>query len=294
MKISLEQLAAFTETVDRGSFSAAARAMGKAQSAVSTAVMNLEIDLGVTLFDRSGKYPRLSSEGEALLRDARQILAKGKDFEDKARALSMGVESGLTIALDEVLPWEMILSLLKRFGMKFPHVDLEILNATLGDAKEMVKSGRAHIGVIVPLTVPPLEKNMRFVGNMRFLPAVSPLHPLAGLDSVTLSDLSPHRQLMVTSRGGERETSEYVLSGSAWWVESVYAMRDMIRDGLGWGFLPEYMIREGREEGRLKKLSLTAMNTELHVPLVLTWTPSGPLGPAGTFLITELEKMKRL
>ncbi len=55
MNWSIAQLDAFVTTVTEGSFSAAARKLGKAQSRVSTAVANLEIDLGVTLFDRSGK-----------------------------------------------------------------------------------------------------------------------------------------------------------------------------------------------------------------------------------------------
>ena len=48
--------------------------MGKAQSRISTAIGNLEIDLGVVLFDRRGKYPILTPEGETLLRESRQIM----------------------------------------------------------------------------------------------------------------------------------------------------------------------------------------------------------------------------
>ncbi len=61
MSLSLEQLQAFVTTVETGSFSAAARHLGKAQSAISTAVSNLEIDLDNSLFVRSGRYPVLSA-----------------------------------------------------------------------------------------------------------------------------------------------------------------------------------------------------------------------------------------
>ena len=71
MEYSFEQLEAFVASAEEGSFSAAARRLGKAQSAVSTAVSNLEIDFGVELFDRSGKLPVLSPAGETLLREAR-------------------------------------------------------------------------------------------------------------------------------------------------------------------------------------------------------------------------------
>ncbi|HCU2193477.1 TPA: LysR family transcriptional regulator, partial [Klebsiella variicola] len=52
MRYSPEALTAFVEAVDCGSFSAAARRLRKSQSTISTAIANLEADLGVTLFDR--------------------------------------------------------------------------------------------------------------------------------------------------------------------------------------------------------------------------------------------------
>ncbi|WP_421901717.1 LysR family transcriptional regulator [Maridesulfovibrio sp.] len=294
MALHFEQLSAFAKTAECGSFSAAARALGKVQSAVSTAVMNLEIDLGVELFDRSGKYPRLTPEGESLLRDARTLLAKGNDFEEKARSLCMGIKPGLTLALDEALPKERIRALLKQFGDAYPLVDLELLNASLGDAQKMVKSGRAHIGIIIPFYTPPLEENMKHIGNMRMYPAASPSHPLANLSSITLEDLYPHRQLLPTSRSGDKDPEEFVLSKSAWWVEGVHVVRDMIRENLGWGFLPEHLIRKGEKSGKLARLSLISMKTVAQVPIILTWSPSESLGPTGKFITAGLAQINEL
>lgn len=50
-----------------GSFSAAARKLGKSQSTVSTAIANLEIDLGLNLFDRSSRKPMLTEHGRVVL-----------------------------------------------------------------------------------------------------------------------------------------------------------------------------------------------------------------------------------
>lgn len=60
-----DQIQAFVMAAELGSFSAAARQMGKVQSAVSTAIANLEIDAGVELFDRSGRAPVLTEEASA-------------------------------------------------------------------------------------------------------------------------------------------------------------------------------------------------------------------------------------
>ncbi len=75
MNFTLDQLEAFSASAETGSFSAAARKLGKAQSAVSMAISNLEIDLGLELFDRAGKYPVLTFTGEMFLREAETILS---------------------------------------------------------------------------------------------------------------------------------------------------------------------------------------------------------------------------
>lgn len=85
MSLSLEQLQAFVATVETGSFSAAARYLGKAQSAISTAVSNLEIDLDNSLFVRSGRYPVLTPAGERLLVEARVILERCEHFRGVAK-----------------------------------------------------------------------------------------------------------------------------------------------------------------------------------------------------------------
>jgi DNA-binding transcriptional LysR family regulator len=74
--VSLDQLRSFVVAVDEGSFSAAARKVRRAQSVVSELVSGLETQIGVALFDRSGRYPKLTPEGTALLADARGIIAQ--------------------------------------------------------------------------------------------------------------------------------------------------------------------------------------------------------------------------
>ena len=53
MRHSLESLAAFAQVASEGSFSAAARKLGKSQSTISETIANLEVDLNVALFDLS-------------------------------------------------------------------------------------------------------------------------------------------------------------------------------------------------------------------------------------------------
>src|SRR5690606_8448518 len=71
--VTLDQLRTFIAAAEEGSFSAAGRALRRAQSVVSQTLANLELQLGVRLFDRSGRYPRLTDAGRLLLVEARAV-----------------------------------------------------------------------------------------------------------------------------------------------------------------------------------------------------------------------------
>jgi DNA-binding transcriptional LysR family regulator len=73
--VSLDQMRAFIASVDEGSFSGGARRLHRAQSVVSELVSNLEAQLGVVLFDRSERYPKLTPAGVLLVADARSVVA---------------------------------------------------------------------------------------------------------------------------------------------------------------------------------------------------------------------------
>src|ERR1700752_1261454 len=70
---------------DEGSFSAAGRRLGRAQSVVSQTLANMEAQLGVRLFDRSGRIPALTETGRALLPDARAVAGNIDAFKARAR-----------------------------------------------------------------------------------------------------------------------------------------------------------------------------------------------------------------
>src|SRR5579872_3669024 len=104
MNVSMEQLEAFAAAATHGSFSAAGRVLRKAQSAVSTQVANLETDLGVELFDRSGRHPVLTAAGERLLREAQVILDRRAHLIGIAASFEEHVETRLVVAIDELYP----------------------------------------------------------------------------------------------------------------------------------------------------------------------------------------------
>lgn len=84
MNWNLDQLECLLAAAESGSFSAAARRLGKAQSAVSTVIAHLEVDLGLALFERSGRTPILTAAGAAMVSEAREILRQCDQLQARA------------------------------------------------------------------------------------------------------------------------------------------------------------------------------------------------------------------
>ena len=100
--VSLDQLRVFIAAAEEGSFSAAGRKLRRAQSLVSQAILNLESQLGVKLFDRTAKSPRLTEPGRALLQEAKDVVDRMDGLKARARAMSEGVEPELAVVFDVV------------------------------------------------------------------------------------------------------------------------------------------------------------------------------------------------
>src|SRR5688572_29157031 len=88
--MDLRHLRAFVAIVDAGGFGRAVSGLNVSQPALSRQIRALEDSLDVRLFDRLGRRVRLTSEGEDLLRRARQVLTEIDSLGERARALKRG------------------------------------------------------------------------------------------------------------------------------------------------------------------------------------------------------------
>eukprot|EP01032_Pedospumella_encystans_P032146 gene32146-36289_t len=119
--MSLDQLRTFIAAADEGSFSAAGRKLRRAQSVVSTTLANLELQVGFALFDRSGRYPKLTEEGRALLEQARSAVLGMDAFKAKARTLAEGLEPELAVAVDVMYPIATLTAAVQAFHRQSLH-----------------------------------------------------------------------------------------------------------------------------------------------------------------------------
>ncbi len=154
MQWTLEQLRQFVAAAQAGSFSAAARQLGRAQSAVSTSVGLLEADLGVELFDRSRRNATLTPAGEVMLQEARELLRQAGGLEQRALAFAGGRDARLSIALDEALPHLVLGALLKELAERFPALELTQLNGTATEVADYLRQGRASLAFHLDRAIP--------------------------------------------------------------------------------------------------------------------------------------------
>ncbi|MDH4874206.1 LysR family transcriptional regulator [Pseudomonas sp. BN515] len=285
MRLSLEQLAAFSAVASERSFSAAARKLNKSQSAISISISNLEIDLGVSLFDRSHRYPQLTTEGSALLRDAEAILNQCFNMENRANSLAKELETQVVIALDDAIPYPALADALTDFSQNFTHVDLNVLHPSAQDCLAMIAQEKALLGVICTRTHYPRSLQFKRLGSITFTNVAHRDHPLAKMDDISFPELSNYRQLIYLPFQDKLPTSEYLDSPNHWRVESYLTLFDMLRRGLGWATLPKRLMEDLNRGEELVELKLAAYPfTEWTVGVDLVWSSSARSGLAGTWL----------
>lgn len=286
MQHTLEQLKAFVAAAEEGSFSGAARRLGRAQSSVSQSVQNLEIDWGVDLFDRDGRYPELTPQGLELLEEARLLLRRSADLDRRAMAHSGEAEAHLTFVEDELVPLPFVFRILEGFKERFADVDLEIIFASPDEAETMIRSGRADIGATVFLGGEPEGLSLTRVMDIEFVHCVSPRHPLAAMNAVRRTDLEAHRQLVLSGRAGSGLVPSEASGIRRWASNSYYVVHQYACEGHGWAVLPRFMIEHDLTAGRLR--TLTVPDGSRRLPLQLATRAEPDLGPAGRWLFEAL------
>ena len=234
MQWTLDQLRQFILTAESGSFSAAARQQGKAQSAVSTAIALLEADLGVQLFDRRQRNAQLSEAGRVLLLEARHVLQQAQALDTRAQALSAGQQASLSLALDEALPYTAISALTSELSAQFPQLELTLLHGTATEICTQVKDQRAQVGVHFVRDALPAHFEQVHLGFVPQGVFVVQGHPLLDLPSVGTEDLAAYRQLIMAVE----DIEDTAYSPRLWRSDSFYSIAEMVADILGWAILP--------------------------------------------------------
>ena len=255
MRLTLDSLSVIDAIDRRGSFAAAAEELHRVPSAVTYSISKLEDDLGVTLFDRSGHRATLTPAGIELLLEGRHLLRAAANLEGRVKRVATGWESELCIAIGDLINLQAMLELTGLFYQEDNGTRVRIMQEVFGGTWDALASGRADLAIGAPGFGPSGGGFSHHpIGNVKFVFAVAPGHPLAILpEPLTNTDISRYRSIAAadSSRNLPAMTSGLLTGQDVLTVHDMQAKYRAQRMGLGAGFLPLSWIKNDIELGNL-------------------------------------------
>ena len=273
----------FVEAATLGSFSAAARKLGKQPSTVSEAIANLEIDLGLVLFDRHTRRPTLTVQGRAMLVHAQQVLQANDQLQRSAQRLAEGLESHLTLVLSDTYQSDRFASTLTDFEQRYPELELECMIAEHNDVVALVQKGRAHLGLVAAQPDYPPDIGFESVAERSAIGLyVGKQHPLAQQTHVTTDMLHNARELRLNTYLDDVIQRN---RGQCWSSSSYLLLLEMTELGFGWAELPRWLAKRFAADNLLE---LRVRGWPKSVQVDAIWSRRHGLGPAGNCLLDTL------
>ncbi|OTG93334.1 LysR family transcriptional regulator [Acinetobacter sp. ANC 3832] len=292
MNVNQDQLNIFKTVIETGSFSAAARKLGKVPSAVSMSIANLEIDLNLSLFTRIGREPVPTPQALTLYEKTDQLLIEMNQWKQQAFALSSGLESSLNIVVvSELLhtDWTDYIALIEK---EFPQLQINIFSAPQEDALRLLMNQSAQLALMFEREQ--LEGREQFVELKRevLVPVAAKHYPLAQFEQVSFEQILQSRQIVVASRDRTIKP-ELLYSKQNWRTDNHHSACSIILQGLGWGVLPLEMFNENPElEKHLKILNFLDFTPKFEYFMDLVWNRESELGAAARFLINHIRNQR--
>ncbi len=241
--MSLRQLQALVAVADRGSFQAAADALGVTQSAVSMQIKALEDDLRAPLFDRARRPPVITPLGRSVLERAREVVALYESLRtaaagDLAGRLALGV---IPSASTRLLP-----DALAGLKVSHPGLAIRVAGGLSGQLAAQVADGELDAAVITePVAPTPLV--CRTIVTEALVVVAHPRH--AGLSVATLLAGQPFVQFNRRAGVGQVIVQALDRLGLATQptmeLDSLEAILEMVVRDLGVSVLPERSLAGG-------------------------------------------------
>jgi DNA-binding transcriptional LysR family regulator len=186
------------------------------------------------------------------------------------------------------------------FARAHPGVGLVLFTEILSAVTAHVREKRSAWGIAIEdADLSELER--RPVADVRLIPVAASDHPLArrqgkdaSIDGAALADavqivLGEHRH------GAERARDDRgVFSPRTWRVVDLATKQALIAGGLGWGHMPEHLVRDELRAGRLVELRLDAWGSVApRRSLVLVWRRRAVMGPVARWAQDHLAELCR-
>ena len=286
--MTLEQLNMLVKVAELGTLKAASEKLFKTQPAISQGIKQLEIQMGFQLFSRQGYRLLLTDNGKQIYQHALKLLNEAGQIKQLASFLLHGNEASITIAIEASYDLKRILPVFELTQNEFPHTQIILSQEYINGALEAVKSEQADLALTaidsLALHSGKYEANKLYQGYLYNVAAPKFLQRHSQLTSVT--ELKDEYQIVVQDSGQSSQGVNYsVQTGQrCWYVNDFSTKKTLIMSGMGWGRLPDHMIKDELKAKTLLTVQLNDFDTQIALNYQAIKIKSRLLGPVASKL----------
>jgi DNA-binding transcriptional LysR family regulator len=275
---TLEQWRILQAVVDAGGYAQAAELLNKSQSSLNHAVAKLQNQLGVELLEVRGRKAYLTTAGEVMLRRSRILTQQVEDLELLAANIDQGWEPEIRIAVELAYPRSYLNAALAAFYPLSRGSRIQIIDSVITGSAEIIQHKSADLVIAASAVIP-----KGYLGEplcvTRFIPITGRDNALAGVSNIDQTELSQHLQLVIRDTAQKpQENAGWLRAEQRWTVDNFEEAMAIMQLGLGFCWVPDFIVSDALAQGSLVQLSLN-QSSERIAAMSLVVPKEETLGP---------------
>ena len=271
--MDIKNLITFIQVAELSNFTKAAQILGYSQSTISFQIKQLEQELDCQLFERINHPVALTERGRELLEYAHKITRLADEMIDDAKE-EPEIHGNIRLAMADSLCSSLLDHSFLEFRNRYPGINLRIANAGTDELLRLMNHNEAD--AILTLDSHLYNADYVIVGEeeIKTYFVASPSHPLATASHLDIRDLLDHPFILTEKGMSYRRLLDETLAASSLEVRPVLELGrtdlicNVVEQGIGISFLPEYVIKDRRNEGRLVTLPVTDVDIRVWKQLI--------------------------
>lgn len=271
--MTYDQLIVLDTIIKTGSFKAASEYLNKTQPSVSISIKKLEQEFEIKLFSRDEYRPRLTEQGKAFYNKTLRALDTFKELEVYAKELSKGVESEINIYVDAVFPIKILTPFIEQFDCQI-NLYVDLLDGLM--EKVVTKQADFAIGTYIKQSD---SIEARKISSIKMVPVIS--SKKYNEYARSYKSIKNYNQVIV--RSSAQNFKENIVGHEKLmkkcFTSDMATKKELILNGVGWGRLPEHIVREYIKNKTLKVINEIEEINEHYAPLYLMRNRDHVQGP---------------
>lgn len=286
-QISLEQIHALTILNQEGSIAAASRASGRTETQLIYALRTFENSTNLPLIDRSAYRTQLTTIGKLMAEKCALLLGSYQDLERISRSLQSGWEPNLAVVFDGIISPSIITDAIGALKELKAPTRITLYSEFHSEVYERsTKIDADIILAVIPFSVPKMTKTK--IGTIPCHLVARKGHP--AVSKITLKGDELSRLPLLTVRGSDSRLqleTGYLSCDVVYHMSDFQTKKQAILEGLGYGWLPEYLIRSELIKKQLQPVRWEGASKHIFDLWLFHRLPD-VLGPAAKSVIANL------